>query len=169
MVEFRKICWVWWDGASQHTQGPVCFASLCACTVTYRLVDQWSPAWLHLHLSSFINNYLLNAYRVQEGLPWWLRWQRIHLQCRRSGFDPWVGKIPWRRAWPPILVFLPENSMNGGDWWTSSPWGPHRVRYDWATKHSSVQHVTGKVSRYWTYCLKERDNAAYTLIRGDIK
>ena len=22
-------------------------------------------------------------------------------------FDPWVRKIPWRRAWQPILVFLP--------------------------------------------------------------
>ena len=28
------------------------------------------------------------------GLPWWLSWKRIHLQCRRPGFDPWVGKIP---------------------------------------------------------------------------
>ena len=29
-------------------------------------------------------------------LPWWLRWWRICLQCRRHGFDPWVRKIPWR-------------------------------------------------------------------------
>ena len=36
-------------------------------------------------------------------LPWWLRWQRIHLQCRRPRFDPWVGKIPWRRQWQPTL------------------------------------------------------------------
>ena len=26
---------------------------------------------------------------------------------RRHGFDPWIRKIPWRRAWPPTLVFLP--------------------------------------------------------------
>ena len=25
----------------------------------------------------------------------------------RPGFDPWVGKIPWRRKWPPTPVFLP--------------------------------------------------------------
>ena len=31
------------------------------------------------------------------GLPWWLSWYRICLQCRRLGFNPWVGKIPWRR------------------------------------------------------------------------
>ena len=35
-----------------------------------------------------------------------LRWRRICLQCR-SGFDPWVGKIPWRREWLPTPVFLP--------------------------------------------------------------
>ena len=23
------------------------------------------------------------------------------------GFDPWVGKVPWRRKWQPALVFLP--------------------------------------------------------------
>ena len=34
-------------------------------------------------------------------------------QCRRLkrlGFDPWVGKIPWRRAWQPTPVFLPGES-----------------------------------------------------------
>ena len=27
-----------------------------------------------------------------------------------SGFDPWVGKIPWRRVWEPTPVFLPGES-----------------------------------------------------------
>ena len=25
-------------------------------------------------------------------------------------FDPWVGKIPWRRQWHPTPVFLPGES-----------------------------------------------------------
>ena len=29
---------------------------------------------------------------------------------KRQWFDPWVGKIPWRRAWQPTLVFLPGES-----------------------------------------------------------
>ena len=41
------------------------------------------------------------------GLPLWLSWQRIHLQCRGPGFDPWVGKIPWRREQLPAPVFWP--------------------------------------------------------------
>ena len=28
----------------------------------------------------------------------------------RDKFDPWVRKIPWRRAWQPIPVFLPGES-----------------------------------------------------------
>ena len=31
-------------------------------------------------------------------------------RLRRLGFDPWVGKIPWRRKWQPIPVFLPGKS-----------------------------------------------------------
>ena len=42
------------------------------------------------------------------GASWWLRWWRVHVQCRRPGFDTWGGKIPWRRAWYPTPVFLPR-------------------------------------------------------------
>ena len=31
-----------------------------------------------------------------------------HKRCR---FNPWVGKIPWRRAWQPTPVFLPGKSQ----------------------------------------------------------
>ena len=27
--------------------------------------------------------------------------------CRRCGFNPWVGKIAWRRTWQLTPVFLP--------------------------------------------------------------
>ena len=35
------------------------------------------------------------------------------LPMRETGetrFSPWVGKIPWRRAWQPTPVFLPGES-----------------------------------------------------------
>ena len=28
-------------------------------------------------------------------------------KCKRCGFNPWVWKIPWRRAWQPTPIFLP--------------------------------------------------------------
>ena len=35
-------------------------------------------------------------------------------QFRRPRFNPWVGKIPWRRKWQPTPAFLPEESH--GQW-----------------------------------------------------
>ena len=37
------------------------------------------------------------AFSFSRGFPWKFSWSRIGLQCRRPGFDPWVGKTPWRR------------------------------------------------------------------------
>ena len=28
-------------------------------------------------------------------------------QCRRREFDPWVGKVPWRKRWQPTPEILP--------------------------------------------------------------
>ena len=39
------------------------------------------------------------------------------------GFDPWVGKIPWRRKWQPILVFVPGKSHGQRSLVGYSPWG----------------------------------------------
>ena len=36
-----------------------------------------------------------------------------------NGFSPWVGKIPWRRVWPPASVILPGESP-----WTEEPGRP---------------------------------------------
>ena len=38
------------------------------------------------------------------------------MRCR---FDPWVRKIPWRKAWQPTPVFFLENLMNRGAWWAT--------------------------------------------------
>ena len=50
-----------------------------------------------------------------------------------TGFDPWVGKIPWRREWLSIPIFLPWRISR-----TEEPGGPQsvgsqRVRHDWVT------------------------------------
>ena len=38
-----------------------------------------------------------------------------HRRCRRPWFDPWLGKIPWRRKWQPTPVFLPGKSHGQGN------------------------------------------------------
>ena len=53
------------------------------------------------------------------GLPWWLRWERICLQCRRPRFYPWVRKIPWRREGLPTPGnSCLENLTAREAWWT---------------------------------------------------
>ena len=59
---------------------------------------------------AFFFNALSQAFIKCSGLPWWLRWYRLCLHCRRPRFNPWVGKIPlekkmihasivWRIPW----------------------------------------------------------------------
>ena len=55
----------------------------------------------------------MHMYIYVYGFPGGTSGKEITCQCRRHkrlGFDPWVGKILWRRAWQPTLVFLPGES-----------------------------------------------------------
>ena len=60
------------------------------------------------------------------GLPRWLTGKESACQyrrCRGHGFDPWVGKIPWRRKWQPTPVFSPgkfhgQRSLAGYNPWS---------------------------------------------------
>ena len=44
-------------------------------------------------------------------------------RCKRCEVDPWVGKIPWRRAWHPSPAFLPGESHEQRSLVGYSPWG----------------------------------------------
>jgi len=52
-------------------------------------------------------------------------------------FDPWVGKIPWRRKWQPTPVFLLEKPHGQRSLVGYSPCG-HRVGHDLATEHARM-------------------------------
>ena len=54
---------------------------------------------------------------------------RVCLQCGRPGFDPWVGKNPWRRERQPTPVFLPGESHRQRSPAGYSPWA-HRVGHN---------------------------------------
>ena len=64
---------------------------------------------------------------------WWAQLVKNLPAMRETWFDPWVGKIPWRREW------LTHSSILA--WripWTEEPvrlqsMGSQRVRNDWAT------------------------------------
>ena len=78
------------------------------------------------------------------GLPsvcLWLPMASYACQCRRQkrlGFDPRVGKIPWRRKWQPTPVFLPGESHGQRNLVGYSPWDRKRVRCDLMTKQQWI-------------------------------
>ena len=51
---------------------------------------------------------------------------------KRHGFKPWVGKMPWRRAWQPTPVFLPGRVP-----WTEEPGGLQSMGFQRLRHHGS--------------------------------
>ena len=71
---------------------------------------------------SHLNAVYLVALNVQ--FPGGVRGKEPACQCRRlkrNRFHPWVGKIPWRRAWQTTPVFLPREPHRQEE--PGGPWG----------------------------------------------
>ena len=54
-------------------------------------------------------------------------------RLKRCKFNPWAGKIPWRRKWQLTAVFLPVESP-----WTEKPGGLQSIAYMHALKSSAL-------------------------------
>ena len=50
-------------------------------------------------------------------------------QCTRHRFDPWVGKIPWRRKRQPSPLFLPGKFHGQRTLAGYNPWGSKKSGY----------------------------------------
>ena len=75
----------------------------------------------------------MNVLAAQLCLNWSRAWMvRIHLQCRRLGYDPWVRKIPWRSKWQPSPTFLPGKS-HAQRGLAGYSVGLQRVGHNWVT------------------------------------
>ena len=68
--------------------------------------------------------------------------ESVRVQCRRPGFDLWVGKIPWRRKWKSIPVSLPGESHGQRSLAGYNPWG--RKESDMTERLSS--HMQGMIN-----------------------
>ena len=92
----------------------------------------------------------LNTYaQKNKGFPHGASGKEHTCQCRRykrRGFNPWVRKISWRRAWQPTPVFLlgeshGQRSLAG----YSQCKGSQRVGQEWsnlACMHKGIKHFT---------------------------
>ena len=60
---------------------------------------------------------------------------------KRLGFDPWVRKIPWRRAWQPTPVFSPGESHGQRSLVGYSPWGHKELDMAKVTYHTQTNRI----------------------------
>ena len=59
---------------------------------------------------------LISIAQEKRALASWLSGKEPTCQCRRHEFNPWIGKIHWRRKWQPTPIFLQGNPMDRGAW-----------------------------------------------------
>ena len=92
-------------------------------------MEQWT-------VSKLGNEYIKAVYCHPAYLTSMQSWTSLvaqtvkRLQCGRPGFDPWVGKIPWRRKRQPTPVLLPRKTHGQR---SLRSMGLQRVGHDWAT------------------------------------
>ena len=75
---------------------------------------------------------VIRSHLMQHHFPGGFSSKEPICQCtrhQRCGFDPWVRKIPWRRAWLPTPVLSPGESHGQ----RSLAGRLQRVRHDWKT------------------------------------
>ena len=61
---------------------------------------------------------------------------------QETRFDPWGGKNPWRKEWPPTPVFLPRELHGQRSLASYSPWG---LKESDKTKRLTHTHLLGRM------------------------
>ena len=95
-----------------------------AQTHVHQVSDAIHPSH-HTHTHTHTHTY---------GLPRWFSGKESACQYRRHGLNPWMRKIPWRRKWQYIPVFLAGKSHGQRSLACYSPWHHKRVGHDLAIK-----------------------------------
>ena len=104
--------------------------------------DAWGMQESKTHRFLALENYTLKI----KSLNYFpvVQQKRIHCQCRRLGFDPWVRKIPWR------MEFLPGKIHGQKSLAGYSPWVCKRVGHDLATnQQQKLKRIIGLNKKRW--------------------
>ena len=96
----------------QNTDNPKCW---WRCRALGTLIHCW---WKFEMVPATLEDNLEVSYKI-KGIPGGLDGEESPCNIGRLRFDPWVGKIPWRRKCQSTLVFLCPTEFHG----YRSPWG----------------------------------------------
>ena len=78
----------------------------------------WRQNHFHKNIKLLLILRYVNICSGASGKELTCQWRRTN----RCWFDPWVGKIPWRRKWQPTPVFLPGKFHGQRSLAGYSPW-----------------------------------------------
>ena len=176
------VC-VWLESAA--TKG-TCFASSRLQSKSQYL-REWhpgEPSPKKTERKNWFGKYFFSAFRCPSPLnnvlelpwifvfsySWWLRWQRICRQCKKPGFDPWVGKTPWRKAWQLIPVFLPGESHGQRSLVGYSPWGCKELdTTEWLTLSLHFIPLVGIIPKALWNCISSLYHSIIKFLGLDMK
>ena len=103
----------------------------------------------------------LRVIKQAVGLPWCLSGKES--ACRRPRFNPWVRKVPWRKAWQPTPEVLPGQSHGQRSLVGYSPWGHKESDTTEVTQHKRMHKellsYQGFKSDSSSYLTQQKDSA----------
>ena len=114
--------------------------------------------YTHTHTHTYIYCCCLFFKLKYSGLPKWLSGKES--ACQAEGFDPLVGKIPWRRKWQLTPVSLPGKPHGWRSLAGYSPWGRKELdMIEWLNHHHHQSWITmlcssllySKMTQLYTY------------------
>ena len=112
----------------------LCVAMVGGWSMKYKYGEEMGQMMKDLPIQPFNAYVLVTVSKSYIKLCEQDRYGFIHAcQCRRHkrhGFNPWVGKIPWRKKWQPTPVFLPGESPWTEELGELQSMGLKRVRHD---------------------------------------
>ena len=123
---FWKLESLWTAGTFQVSDYYICTSSFCGVGGQFCLHDKGASRKLKLQWLGPSKRVEAGCLGVaSRGFPGWLDGKEPSCRCKRHRFNPWEGKIPWRRKWQPTPVFLPGKPH--GQRSLVTPWGPKEL------------------------------------------
>ena len=130
---------VWWSSiplTHQLMTSPFKPLNGHSTTASLQIYEKYCFIWFHI-LSHFKRTvHIIGASQAATS------GKESAYQCRRykrCGLNPWARKIPWRRKWQPIPVFLTVESHGQRSLVDCSPWGCKELN---TTEHLSTSHIS---------------------------
>ena len=124
----------WWARPRPHG-GRGAQVSLAPCLVPPPQCPPSDRPKTHPHLGYWPSHSRVDHYCGSDG-------KRIHLQGRRPGFNPWVGKIHGEGNGNPLQYSCLENPTDRGTWW-SAVHGVAKSRIRLSDQHLKVEGREG--------------------------